>query len=496
MGYYKDSIEQLNTEYKNRSSITLFGRQASMLRLLADAYEMRLRFEKLLEMMKQGPFVFEDSDLNYLEWADEAKWQKPEEQEESLIKTQKLTAHTFGISNNTLFAQTYANYMKDAFGERLNNIDIDRYKIIMSSVIASQDVISDYEFELAIEENVKQLRKILIDIHNFTSTQRWKRDDYACMYLSLFEEYKNLKMNNIVVQADHNKWLKEIVAEPDVNDLYQRRRELLLELFNTGFLDAIKSRMHVPADDDLQFCVIKDEALISDLTDTLKWYAAFKKLCPLNKKVFSFNEYATLGKYIYDNRISIDVCKKFFRIVLLLEKVQYELEWIEHPESRPQGEDETVDNFVDRVKRIMLKAEDRNGEKIEYEDNKHNKCVYEFRFEGKLFGKVMDEVKKNYPELIIGYLDGKTGNNAIGVTKVCPFIGCVVDKNIFNNGNLRKKDLEPAFQFVFGEKNERGQKRSFIQKMSETKDIKDNPIFETIRMLFEEQKNTQLLEEK
>ena len=488
MGYYKDCLEQLNREYKNRASITLFGRQASMLRLLADAYEVRLRFEKLLESMKQGPSVFEDSDLDYLEWAEEAKWQKPEEQEESLIKTQKLTAQTFGISGNSPFAQTYANYMKDALGERLNHIDIDRYKIIMSSVIASQDVISDYEFELAIDENIKQLRKALIEIHNFTSTQRWKRDDYAGMYLSLFEDYKNVKLNNIVVQADHNKWLKEIVAEPDADDFFQRRRELLLELFNTGFLDAMKSRMHVPAEDDLQFCVIKDETLIQDLTDTLKWYAAFKKLCPWNKNVFSFNEYVTLGKYIYENHISMDVCKKFFRIVLLIEIVQQEIEWIEHPESKPQRDDEAVENFVNRVKRIMLKAEDRNGEEIEYKDNKHNKCSYKFWFEGKLFGKVMDEVKEKYPELIIGYLDGKTGDNAIGVTKICPFIGRIVDMKIFNDDNLRKKDLEPAFRYVIGEKNEKGKKRSFIQKMSLTKDIEDKPIFNTIKSLFEEQK--------
>jgi hypothetical protein len=231
-----------------------------------------------------------------------------------------------------------------------------------------------------------------------------------------------------------------------------------------------------------------------DLTDTLKWYAAFKKLCPWNKKVFSFNEYATLGKYIYDNRISLDVCKKFFHFVLLMEIVQQELEWIDHPETRPQGEDETVENFVDRVKRIMLKAEDRNGETIEYNDNKHNKCTYKFRIEGKLFGNVMDELKGKYPELITGYLDGKTGDSAIGVTKVCPFIGCVVDKQIFNDNQLRKKDLEPAFQFVFGEKNERGQNRSFIQKMSETKDIKDKPVFETIISLYEEQKKAQILE--
>ena len=490
MGYFNGIIELLNAEYKNRASITLFGRQASLLRLLADAYEVRLCFEKLLEMMKQGPSVFEDSDMNYLEWANEAKWQKPEK---PLFGTQKLTAQIFGINNNSSFPQTYANYMKDAFGKRLDKIDIDRYKIIMSSVIASQDVISDYEFELAIEENIKQLRMTLIDIHNFTSTTRWKNDDYAGMYLALFEEYKKVEFNIVLVQRDHNKWLKDIVTKPDIDDLFQRRRELLLELFNTGFLDAIKSRMHVPADDDLQFCVIKDDTLISDLTDTLKWYAAFKKLCPWNKVVFSFNEYATLGKYIYDNRISTDVCKRFFRIVLLLEKVQQELEWIEHPESRPQGEDETIENFVDKVKRIMLKAEDRNGEKIEYDDNKHNKCTYEFKVEGKLFGQVMDEVKEKYPELIIGYLDGKTGVNAIGVTKVCPFIGCIVDKQIFNDSYLRKKDLEPAFQFVFGEKNEKGQKRSFIQKMSETKDIKDKPVFNTIKALYEEVKTRNYL---
>lgn len=491
MGYYKRSIEELNAEYKNRTSITLFGRQATMLRLFADSYEVRLRFEKLLEKMKQGPSLIDDSDLNYLEWADEAKWQKPKDiKGESLI----MTAATFGINDKNLFAQTYANYMMDAFGERQKNIDNDRFKIIMSSVVASQDVISDYEFGLAIEENIKQLRNTLIDIHNFTSTKIWKKDDYAGMYLSLFDDYKNVKLHNIVVQGYHNNWLKEIVAEPDADDYYQRRRELLLELFNTGFLNAIKSRIHVPAEDDLKFCVIKDDALMPDLTDTLKWYAAFKKLCPFEKNVFRFNEYATLGKYIYDNRISLDVCKKFFQFVLSMEIVQQELEWIEHPETRPQGDDETIDNFVDRVKRIMLKAEDRNGETIEYYDNKHNKCTYKFRIEGKLFGNVMDELKGKYPELITGYLDGKTGDNAIGVTKVCPFIGCVVDKHIFNDNQLRKKDLEPAFQFVFGEKNERGQNRSFIQKMSETKDIKDKSVFKTIDMLFKEQKKAQILE--
>ena len=492
MGSYKRSLEYLNSEYKNRASITLFGRQATMLRLLADSYEVRLLFEKLLEKMKEGPIVIEDSDLDYLDWADEAKWQRQKELKgESII----MTAAIFGIKNNSPFAQTYANYMKDAFGGRLNNIDIDRYNIIMSSVVTSQDVISDYEFELAIEENIRQLRRTLIDIHNFINTNRWRKNDYAFMYLDLFEKYKKVRMHITFVKSEHKRWLNDMVA-PDLNDFIQRRRELLIGLFSTGFLDAMKRRMHVPSEDDLQFCVIKDDELMPDLTDTLKWYAAFKRLCPKVKNVFRFNEFATLGKYIYDNRISLEICKKFFHFVLLIEIVQQELEWIEHPELKPEDEDETVENFVSRVKQIMLKAEDRNGESIEFEDNKHNKCTYKFEVDGKLFSAIMDEIQDKHPDLIIDYLDGKLGDSAVGVTKVCPFIGCVVNMHIFNRDDVRNKDFEPAFQFIYGEKNEKGQNRSFIQKMSETKEIKDKPVFKTIKTIFEEHKKAQLLKEK
>ena len=143
----------------------------------------------------------------------------------------------------------------------------------------------------------------------------------------------------------------------------------------------------------------------------------------------------------------------------------------------------------------MLKAEDRNGELIEYEDNKHNKCTYKFDVNGKLFSELMDEVQKEYPELIIDYLDGKIGDNAVGITKVCPFIGRVLSLHIFNKADVRNKDFEQAFQFVYGEKNEKGKKRSFIQKMSETKDIKDKPVFKTIKMLFEQQEKAKLLKE-
>ena len=333
------------------------------------------------------------------------------------------------------------------------------------------------------------------EIDSFKKSHKWKKNDYARTYLNLHGDYNKSEWNGMKVMGDHNQWLKENVTEPDLNDYQQRLRELLLDLFKIGFLDAMRCKIHVPAEDDIKFGIIKDDDLMPDLTDTLKWYAAFKKLCPFEKNKFRFNEYSTLGRYIYDNGISRTVCFKFFHVVALIDIVQQEMEWLEHPELKPQGEDETVEMFVDKVVQVMLKAEDRNGEIIEYKDNRNNVCSYEFGVDGRMFLKIMEEIKDKYPELILGYLDGTTGDNAVGVTKICPFIGVVLGKHIFNKEDVRNVDFEPAFQFVFGEKNEKGQKRSFIQKMSETKDIKDKPIFDTIKNLYEEEKSRNYLEE-
>lgn len=488
MGYYTRIIEQLHTEYCNRTSISVFGRQATMLRLLADSYEVGLRFERLLEKIQKGPTLLEDADMDFLEWAADTKWKKPINDE---VESTSSTALTFGFSEESPFSQTYANHMKDALGNHLNNIDIDRFTIIMSSVIATPDVIPDIEFEAAIDANIEKLKTTLRDINNFKKNKRWEKGDYERMYQQLHKEYLDCEQNTEDVKRSHREWLKDIVTEPDMDDYKQRRRELLLELFSVGFLKALKSRTHVPAQDELQFSLIQDEAMLTDLTETLKCYAAFKKLCPKDENhVFSFEEHGTLGRYIFDNNISKEVCWSFFRFVSLMEIVQQEMVWLEHPETKPKGEDETINTFVERVKQIMLKAEEKNGMTIKYKDNKHNDQEYRFNVEGKLFCKVIDELRKKHPKLILDYLDGKTGDNAIGVTAVCPFIGKVLGMCLFNKESVRNIDLKDAFEFVYSQKNKRGQRPSFIQKMSATKDIKDKPVFETIKTLFEEHKRS------
>lgn len=495
MGLYRDSIEQLNFEYKDRSSISIFGRHATMLRLLVDSYEVRLRFENLLEEMQKGPMLFDDADLDFEYWADRTTWDKPFSFMISGEGVTKLTTDAFGIRKESPFAQTYANRLQDALGEDLNKINPDRFRQIVSSVVTTSEVIPEDMFERVIDANILHLRDTLGKIVYFKNNHEWKKRDYAQFNKRLYDEFiTNAVMTN-KVEKSHQKWRKGLVVEPDIEDCEQRRRELLLDLFKKDFFKALRSRIHVPAEDDLKFHLIQDDEMISDLSDTLKWYAAFKKICPRDKDgMFWFDKDDALGKYIYDNNIPQATCWDFFIITTLIEHVQQEMVWLQHPEKRPL-ENETLEKFVDRVKKIMLKAEDRNGEIIKFEDNKHNKCQYTFNVDGKGFCTVMDEVLENHADLIEDYLDGKMGDTALGVTKICPFIGCVVGLHIFNDEKVRNVEFEPAFQFVYGEKNEQGKKRSFIQKMSATKDIKDKDIFETIKTIIEQKKN-ELLEGK
>lgn len=473
MGIYIDSLERLNAEYKDRTSISIFGLQSTMLRLLVDSYEVRMRFEQLFEEMKQRPVLFEDIDVDYQKWTDSKTWSTSMPFKYQEKEKMRQTAAIYGFSKESPFAQTYANRMLDALGDELDNIDADRFKLIVSSVVTTSDVIPYEMLERQIDVNIMRLRNTLFEIDMFKRTHKWEKKDYAQFYKNIYDRFISSSIGSSALMEEHQKWVSDMIVEPDFDDCEQRRRELLLKLFQTDFFKALRSRIHVPAEDDIKFCVIQDKKIMPDLTDTLQWYAAFKKLCPKGEDgMFSFDEDSSLGKYIYENKISEYLCWQFLKQTTLIEMVQEEMYCLLHPEENPP-EDETIERFVDRVTKIMLKAEDRNGEIIKYVDNRNNQCEYKFDIDGKGFSTVMATIKEKQPDLIEDYLDNSTGDNAIGVTKVCPFVGCIVGLHIFNDDKVRNVDFEPAFQFVYGEKNEKGQKRSFIQKMSATKDVKE-----------------------
>ena len=490
MGFYKDSLERLHNEYTNRTSITLFGRQATLLRLLVDVYEVSLRFEKLLEVIKQGPTMMEDSDVDYLEWSDPKKWVKPEKSD-SFSKSSVRA--TYGIMPDEQFEDTFSNKMLNVFGDRIDNIEINKYKSIIRSVMSTHSVISEAEFELAIDYNLKKLQDTLFQIYNFKENAEWKDHDYAIMYNNLYEVYDKSEWHQKEAKRCHRKWVKEMI-EPKEEDYQERRRELLIDLFRSGFLDKLKTKIRTIPNDDFRFSDISDDELVPDLNDTLKYYAAFKKLCPVEKGKISFENHAVLGRYIHDSNISKDKVVIFFQYMALLKIVQDELDWIEDPESRPHDNSEITSSFIEVVKQIMTKAEDNNGKVIEDVDNRGGELKFEYQVDGRLFNSVMDKIAADYKYMIEDYLDGKSMRNALGVTSVAPFIGAIMRMHIFNNPDLRYKDVEFAFIFVLGEKNESGQKISYLQKMGIKKDIDTQPVFSTIKTLALEMKNDKILE--
>ncbi len=76
----KKSIEMLNYEYRNRFSLSVVSQRASVLKLMTDSLDVRKQLENLYETLRQAPMLMEEADIDFLEWADEARWMKPEEQ--------------------------------------------------------------------------------------------------------------------------------------------------------------------------------------------------------------------------------------------------------------------------------------------------------------------------------------------------------------------------------------------------------------------------------
>ena len=70
----------LNYEYRNRYALSVVSQRASVVKLVFDSYTVRKQLESLYETMRQAPKLMEEADIDFLGWADEARWMKPEEQ--------------------------------------------------------------------------------------------------------------------------------------------------------------------------------------------------------------------------------------------------------------------------------------------------------------------------------------------------------------------------------------------------------------------------------
>ena len=430
MGKLSTSIEMLNAEYRNRVSLSSFGQKVSTLKLLSDSLVVRRLFEELLEKLRQSPHRIEEKDFDFLGWADETRWQKPQMEEDVCWIDNGLT-------------QQLAYCLVGEYGEKMENMNYDVLDEFLDGLINMNNV------EKVIEENISIIRKTLVDIHHFKKNHRWGTDRYEMFYQQLHDEHQYPQWDQSTIKEQHDTWLNDLVGEPDMEDLQQRRRELLISLFASGFLDEVKKTIHVPASDDLHFGAIKDEDMMPDLNDTLKWLAALKKLCPLREGKFHFDEHAKIGKYIYANNISHQACLEFFHYSTLIDLVQTEMEWLAHPETKPQGVSKVVRIFVERVKLLMnMAAKTNNTIKTLISRGHAEKYLYNVDTDG--IDKLMDELLATHEATIKKYLGDATDATADTIKYVAPFIGFLLDTHLYTAAKMPKKELDGVFQKVYG----------------------------------------------
>lgn len=439
----KKSIEMLNYEYRNRYSLSVVSQRASVVKLVFDSYTVRKQLESLYETMRQAPKLMEEADFDFLGWADEARWMKPEEQ---LFED--------GDDDNwvtMIGMQQIGDLLK---GEAMVKL-----------------------MDMTIEENIKAVRKTLRDIYQFRKTHRWSKESYAQFYHDIYDEHAKTEVWKRETQDVHDRWMHEQVGLLCMEDLEQKRRELMISCFHTGFLDNIYQKTHVPAHDDLHFGYIRNRLMVDDLDDTLKWVAAFKRLCPLKDNMFSFNEEAILGKYIYHHNIPQQTCWEFFHFTNQIELVQKEMGWMEHPETKPKGESMRVTKFINKVKLVMLMATKANGQIRQLTSRGHSDSyIYNVYAEGIV--QMLDELQANHQLVLDEYLKDATDLTADSIKYVAPFIGYLLDSHLFTPKKMPKKDLDWVFQDMYGKNT------SAVSKMSNKCPLdKTQKLFDTAEMV-------------
>ena len=103
----------------------------------------------------------------------------------------------------------------------------------------------------------------------------------------------------------------------------------------------------------------------------------------------------------------------------------------------------SVETFADRVKAIMRKAAEKNGQRIET-SARGNAGAYNYNIDAESFCKAMDEMVINHGDGLKEMLGGTM--NCVQVTKVCSFIGNVVRMHVINDVDLQTVDMLFAFE--------------------------------------------------
>ena len=473
-------LETLHREYTDRTNITLFGQQAASIRLLADMFEVRCRFKKVLERMQKEAVMLDDEGVDYQEWISREKWKR----NESILQDEDIRS-TLGFSPESPLPQNYADSLLMLFEEKEKKtiaFNADNFRNVVSSVFILNQIVDPQRMEVAIDNELKELQLVLLGICN-AKDMTLPEEFYANYYDNELLQYKSF-MTIALLEQKHKKWKNNLNEEISLDVLKERRVELILNIFDSGFLDDLKKDTHrKPKEDVLGFREYEFENWKGEKTEeALQYFEAFRKICPYNGKTIDFSQSVKIGKYIHAKRIGPALLADFFENMELIKKVQYEMLKIEDPSAIVLDGEKPAKCFVEMVKKVMLKAEDENGE-TKTTKVKGHEGEYKYNVEGKAFCKVMDELLITHETDIENYLGNASAKDAIGIKYVVPFIGALIDTHLFTTEKMLKKDFNFVFEALY-EKN-----KSAITKMSDSELLEEaEPLIEIIKRLMKKPK--------
>ena len=145
-----------------------------------------------------------------------------------------------------------------------------------------------------------------------------------------------------------------------------------------------------------------------------------------------------------------NLSKKMIRHYLANQKPQPEIEAVmAQPKKEPAPINKEKDSFHQRVKDIICKAATKNGQRIETFAKGHERS-YIFHVDAELFCEAMDVLLTEHEGMVEEFLDGNLHSTQL--SKVCFFIGRVVEMHLINDKDLQLTDLLFAFEDYYPSK--------------------------------------------
>lgn len=309
-------LETLHREYTDQTNITLFGKQAMLIKLLADMYEVKLRFKNVLAKLKNKTLiVLDDDDVNYKEWYDPNKWKinSTDLKDEDIVET-------LGVNNTEDISFSFANLLTDIFKNDISKINNDRFRGLVSTLFVFNTIVDEKIVKKALDNELIQLQEILVKIDTEKNKSK-SPEEYADYFKKIKEDILNF-MEKAKIKIEHQEWINGII-DVDMEDLKERRVKLLLDIFDSHFLD--KFEYHKNADDPIGFNNYDFDNWKDRMDEAIKDFAKLKKICPYNDDMIDFSKDDKMGKYILVKKIPSNALNCFLKNMQLIILVQEEM---------------------------------------------------------------------------------------------------------------------------------------------------------------------------